>query len=83
MAASTFAKIKNFNIGTKKALRNLQGVNFLMWSRLRDSNLRPTHYECVALPTELSRRVLKTFGSLTLKKNFVKKKICVKKFWRR
>jgi hypothetical protein len=25
-------------------------------SRLGDSNSRPTHYECVALPTELRRR---------------------------
>lgn len=25
------------------------------WSRLRESNPRPTHYECVALPTELRR----------------------------
>ena len=25
-------------------------------SRKRDSNPRPTHYECVALPTELFRR---------------------------
>ena len=27
------------------------------WSRLGDSNSRPTHYECVALPTELRRLV--------------------------
>ncbi len=26
------------------------------WSRKSDSNRRPTHYECVALPTELFRR---------------------------
>ena len=25
------------------------------WCRLVDSNHRPTHYECVALPTELNR----------------------------
>lgn len=30
-----------------------------VWSPLQDLNLRPTHYECVALPTELRRR----FGS--------------------
>ena len=29
----------------------------LKWSRESDSNRRPTHYECVALPTELSRRI--------------------------
>src|SRR5882672_167927 len=26
------------------------------WCREEDSNLRPAHYECAALPTELSRR---------------------------
>lgn len=30
----------------------------LKWSRYADSNRRPTHYECVALPTELYRLVL-------------------------
>src|SRR5690606_2454932 len=25
------------------------------WCRLRDSNTRPTHYECAALPAELRR----------------------------
>ena len=29
------------------------------WCRKEDSNLRPTHYECVALPTELFRRNLR------------------------
>ena len=28
---------------------------FFYWCRLGDSNARPTHYECVALPTELNR----------------------------
>jgi hypothetical protein len=28
------------------------------WSRLGESNPRPTHYECVALPAELRRLVL-------------------------
>ena len=27
------------------------------WCRKEDSNLRPTHYECVALPTELFRQI--------------------------
>jgi hypothetical protein len=27
------------------------------WSRLGESNPGPTHYECVALPSELRRRV--------------------------
>ena len=27
------------------------------WCRGEDSNLRPTHYECVALPAELPRRL--------------------------
>ena len=29
---------------------------FIYWCRLGDSNTRPTHYECVALPTELNRQ---------------------------
>jgi hypothetical protein len=27
------------------------------WCRLRDSNTRPSHYECDALPTELKRLI--------------------------
>ena len=37
---------------------------FLKWSRESDSNRRPTHYECVALPTELSRRIPSNHGHL-------------------
>ena len=33
------------------------------WCRLRDSNTRPSHYECDALPAELKRRCTK--GALT------------------
>jgi hypothetical protein len=37
--------------------RHNQGLDLRRWeSRLGDSNSRPTHYECVALPTELRRR---------------------------
>jgi hypothetical protein len=32
-------------------------MDCLKWSRYADSNRRPTHYECVALPTELYRLV--------------------------
>lgn len=28
---------------------------FIFWSRQQDLNLRPTHYECAALPAELYR----------------------------
>ena len=28
------------------------------WSWQRDSNLRPAHYECAALPTELRQQIL-------------------------
>ena len=28
---------------------------FMFWSRQQDLNLRPTHYECAALPAELYR----------------------------
>ena len=31
--------------------------------RLQDSNLRPSHYECDALPTELRRRAVATLGA--------------------
>jgi hypothetical protein len=34
--------------------RSLQEIR-LGWCRLGDSNTRPTHYECVALPAELRR----------------------------
>ena len=30
---------------------------FVVWSRNPDSNRGPTHYECVALPTEPFRQV--------------------------
>src|SRR5690349_19529680 len=36
---------------TKKTTRCLD------WCRKQESNLRPTHYECAALPTELFRRM--------------------------
>ncbi len=37
------------------------------WCREQESNLRPTDYESVALPTELSRRLVRT-GRLTVRK---------------
>ena len=52
------AKIK---VPTKSPhYKNIKGLPFLAnplknWCRLVDSNYRPTHYECVALPTELNR----------------------------
>ncbi len=33
-------------------------IYLVLWSPERESNSRPTHYECVALPTELSGRAL-------------------------
>jgi hypothetical protein len=30
-------------------------ITVKIWCRGEDSNLRPTHYECVALPAELPR----------------------------
>ena len=41
------------------------GLTSEKWSRESDSNRRPTHYECVALPTELSRQ--NSFSSLYIK----------------
>ena len=32
------------------------GMEMILWCRRRDSNPRPTHYECVALPPELLRQ---------------------------
>ena len=34
----------------------------LNMSHMTDSNRRPTHYECVALPTELKWPQFKTYG---------------------
>src|SRR5688500_18223759 len=34
----------------------MEGYSSHSWCRRRDSNPRPTHYECVALPAELLRR---------------------------
>ena len=36
--------------------KTLLTEGFIVWCRLVDSNYRPTHYECVALPTELNRQ---------------------------
>ncbi len=36
--------------------KTLHGGELFYWCRLGDSNARPTHYECVALPTELNRQ---------------------------
>src|SRR6185437_6953944 len=33
----------------------LRGKSLKRWRRLGDSNTRPTHYECAALPAELRR----------------------------
>ena len=38
----------------------------LLYSREWDSNPRPTHYECVALPTEPSRQVDEPHGLVYL-----------------
>lgn len=35
------------------------------WCREEESNLRPTHYECAALPTELFRQRIKDFTGRT------------------
>ena len=40
----------------RRAFNQAENPLFLKWSRESDSNRRPTHYECVALPTELSRQ---------------------------
>src|SRR5579872_632821 len=40
----------------RDGLENL--CKLVKWCRQRESNPRPTHYECVALPTELRRHVL-------------------------
>lgn len=34
-----------------------EGLGGEGWCRKRDSNPRPTHYECAALPTELLRLI--------------------------
>ena len=43
------------NVTPKREDDHSPSVN-TSWSLRGDSNSRPTHYECVALPTELPRR---------------------------
>src|SRR6188768_3818650 len=47
-------------------------VVFRRWCRKQESNLRPTHYECAALPTELFRHYkgLRILGSGPGRVNF-------------
>ena len=49
-------------VGTIPQLQNiikrLYLNDILEWCRLRDSNTRPPHYECDALPAELKRLAL-------------------------
>src|SRR5690606_30664577 len=40
----------------KEKRRPRGGPRGLVWCRKRESNPRPAHYECAALPTELFRR---------------------------
>jgi hypothetical protein len=42
------------------------------WSRLGESNPGPTHYECVALPAELRRRVHRA-GELGTIANYIQR----------
>src|ERR1700682_5977335 len=35
------------------------GLRMLFWCRWKESNPRPSHYECAALPTELHRHFLR------------------------
>jgi hypothetical protein len=44
----------NCGLGQVLGLADFWGI-FQKWCRWRDSNPRPTHYECVALPPELHR----------------------------
>ena len=50
----------NHLLTTEKKNKNIkplfQGHKYLKWCRLKDLNLRPSHYECAALPTELNRQ---------------------------
>ena len=62
---SCFAERRRTKDGRKKAAR--MGTSLLRkmggGSRMADSNRRPTHYECVALPTEPIRLVLSASSS--------------------
>lgn len=42
--------------GRKQKAPTKAGAFHYNWCRKQESNLRPTHYECAALPTELFRR---------------------------
>jgi hypothetical protein len=53
--------------GAESKKATLCGVAFLKeWCRQEESNPRPSHYECAALPTELCRQNLLNFFFVTL-----------------
>ena len=60
---------KLWNKNTKEALKNLILKDFqvLFLCRKQGSNLRPTRYECVALPTELFRHLISIIIRVFLK----------------
>ena len=56
-------------MGTRARIEKSRGGPGLMeWCRLRDSNTRPPHYECDALPAELRRRIKRRGGCRSLKR---------------
>ena len=51
---------------SKKKRQSLQTApSFQYWCRQEESNPRPSHYECAALPTELCRRNLTARGDVS------------------
>ena len=50
-------KISRFLHDLHETKRHIETSRNRKWCRKRDSNPRPTHYECAALPTELLRPV--------------------------
>ena len=51
--------IKKENRTMRLSIKQPIPSDFLLWCRLEESNPRPTDYDSVALPTELSRRNFK------------------------
>ena len=71
------------NVRTKKTVNKVKLYYFnnsLFYSRKWDSNPRPTHYECVALPTEPFRQVTFATCFSILANTFKVKNLLTNKF---
>ena len=56
-------EVVTYVLGTD-CYRCLRSVQMLLWCRWKESNPRPSHYECAALPTELHRHEADNYSEL-------------------